>query len=506
MKQHNILQKTVVALLAIMATVAMQAQDLNSSYFTQDFKYRHQLNPAFGNDQGYCAIPVLGNLDIKLQGNMGMSDFLFENPNWGKPGEKRTVTFMHPSISYDDAMSGFGDDGLKMLLDMRLTLISLGFKGFGGYNTIEVNDRTSLGISLPRDLLEFAKNVHNDSYSFDDLSLRVQNFAEIAFGHSRDINEKLRVGAKLKVLLGIGRADLAMDGMSANLTGDTWTLQGKARADISLKGVQLKMKEDEYKSRYVTDANGNPKLDANGEKIPQKYQKVDDIDVDGAGLGGFGLGVDLGGVYKLNDDITLSAAITDLGFINWSNNVVAETDGTPFQFDGFKDVAIKSDYAGENGTFKDKGKSYGDQLSDFMNLQDKGDEGGRTTMLSATVSVGAEYTLPMYRKLSAGLLLQRHFAGENFSWNEGRLSANWTPLRWLNGGVNFGLTSYTASMGWIINIHPKAVNFFIGMDHVVGKTNKDMIPVNDANFSFALGMNVAWGGAKKTRRAADTLD
>ena len=37
---------------------------------------------------------------------------------------------------------------------------------------------------------------------------------------------------------------------------------------------------------------------------------------------------------------------------------------------------------------------YGDQITDFVNLKDLGDQGSRTTSLAATLNLGAEYSLP----------------------------------------------------------------------------------------------------------------
>ena len=79
----------------------------------------------------------------------------------------------------------------------------------------------------------------------------------------------------------------------------------------------------------------------------------------------------------------------------------------------------------------------------------------------------------------------------NYTWTEGRLSANWEPVKWLDGGASFAANSFGASMGWVINFHPKAVNFFIGMDHLLCKFSQDGIPLGK-NTSVALGMNIAW--------------
>lgn len=59
------------------------AQNLNSAYHTQDYKFRHDMNPAYGNDQGYFSIPALGNISVGLQGNFGYGDVVVKNPMYG---------------------------------------------------------------------------------------------------------------------------------------------------------------------------------------------------------------------------------------------------------------------------------------------------------------------------------------------------------------------------------------------------------------------------------------
>ena len=54
-------------------------------------------------------------------------------------------------------------------------------------------------------------------------------------------------------------------------------------------------------------------------------------------------------------------------------------------------------------------------------------------------------------------------------------------------------------MGWVLNVHPVGMNFFIGMDHILGKQSKEGIPLS-SNVSFCLGMNVAWGKAHKKKK------
>ncbi len=65
--------------LATIATGAM-AQSINSAYYTEDYKFRHDLNPAFGNEQNYISIPALGNISVNTHGNFGYQDVVMEQP------------------------------------------------------------------------------------------------------------------------------------------------------------------------------------------------------------------------------------------------------------------------------------------------------------------------------------------------------------------------------------------------------------------------------------------
>lgn len=455
-----------------MCSLHAMAQQLNSAYFTNDYKFRHTMNPAYGNEQNYVSMPGFGNVNVSTMGNFGYEDVIFDNPMFPSTSKDRLTTFMNPYISTADALKGFNFGDNKILGDVSITVLSAGFKGFGGYNTIELNARTSFGMSMPYELFEFAKNTGNRTYNIGNISANGQAFAELAFGHSRQINEKLRVGAKVKLLFGAGRGDVNIDNVKADLAADDkWTVSGHAKSEVSVKGFTYKTEEKEYK-----------------EEGRGTYQYVNDVDVDGAGLGGFGLAFDLGGVYKINNDFTVSAALLDLGFIKWSNNMVAVNGGEEFVFNGFHDVAVNEDRGGS--TLSMQGDKYSDQLADFANLQDKGDEGGRTTGIGATLNLGCEYTLPVYRKITFGVLSSTRFRGD-YSWTEARVSANWTPLKWIDGGVNMAFGSYRNSFGWVLNFHPKGYNFYVGMDHTLGKVSKEFIPLN-SNAAVSVGMSVAW--------------
>src|SRR5574344_1321719 len=332
--------KYILSAVLLSCSASLMAQNLNSGYFTEGLNSRHDLNPAFGNENNYVAMPGAGNINVNMMGNFGLEDVLFDNPT-ASGNNKSKTTFMNPYISASDALSGFKDNN-KLDGEFRIGILSAGFKGFGGYNTVELNLRAGLNAKMPYELFEFAKNTGNQSYDIGDINAEFQSYAELAFGHSRQINDKLRLGAKVKLLFGIARGSFEFNDVKANLTGDEWTISGDAQANLSMKGATYKMESKDYKSKTGT------------------YQHVTGIDTNGGGLNGFGLGLDLGAVYKINDDFTVSAALLDLGFISWSNDVYATNGSTSFTFSGFHDTGVNTN----DNTVDNQADDYSAQLSD----------------------------------------------------------------------------------------------------------------------------------------------
>ena len=456
----------------ITAATAAMAQDLNTAYFTKGYQYRHDMNPAFGNDKFYISVPALGNINFKLQGNIGIEDVLFKNPN---PGGKATVTFMHPDISYEQAMAGINDKN-KTLIDLRVSILSLGFKAFGGYNTLEVNVRNNFGFYLPGDLFRMAKGLTNKTYNFD-FGVRDMAYAEVALGHSRQVNDALRVGAKVKALIGGGYADLKVKGLEADFRADqnAWYMHtGELDANVYMKGLELK---------------NNPPGETFKDGRPDVHVDFGETDFDGAGISGFGGAVDLGAEYQVMEGLKVSAAILDLGLINWKNGNQLVQQNSTFTFDGFNDVAVK-DEGNEDNKFSNTSDKYSDQLSEFINVQVAEQGGSKSKMLAPTVNIGAEYEMPFYKKLTAGLLLQRHFNGD-YSWSEARISANVAPLKLFSFSASGAINNFGGSFGWLASIHRTGLALFIGMDHVITKTTKQMVPLR-TNASMNIGLNVSF--------------
>lgn len=124
-------------------------------------------------------------------------------------------------------------------------------------------------------------------------------------------------------------------------------------------------------------------------------------------------------------------------------------------------------------------------------LDDMGDTGGKTRMLGATMNLGVEYTLPVYRKLTFGLLNTTRIQGE-YTWTDFRLSANVAPVKCFDASVNMSAGTYGVGFGWLLNFHTKGFNMFLGMDRTLGKVTKQFVPLS-SNGSVNIGINFPLG-------------
>ena len=450
--------------LLVVATPAF-AQHTATGYFNQGYTYRNEMNPAFAPkdslSKNYIAMPLLGNVNVGLQGNLGVKDVIYNV-------DGRTTTFLNAGVSSSEFLSNIHDNN-KFNADIKINLLSAGFNAFGGYNTISLNTRASVSANVPGNLLRLAKEgVKNGSYDISDLCVHADSYVELAFGHSRRLNDQWRVGASLKVLFGLGNVDAEFDKALLTLNENEWSVEANAELQASIKGLE-----------YISETKMRG---ADGEQTEHTY--VNDIDIDGYGISGYGLAVDIGAEYTFNEQWKFSAAVLDFGFISWSNNYVASTNGDRY-FNTDTYLFSFDDDAYHNTD--DEWDRLAEGLADLYELQDNGDQGGRTKMLAATLNFGAEYTLPAYQRLTFGLLNTTRLHGQ-YSWTDFRISGNVEPVDIFSASLSFAAGTYGCSLGWMLNLHMSGLNLFFAMDHPLGSLSSEGIPLN-SNAAANFGLN-----------------
>lgn len=471
--QHNMnpILRNTCTVLALTLAVSAGAQNLNSAYFLEGYTYGHELNPAKKYDhKGYFSFPLMGNLNLGTRGNLALQDILYKNPNGSG-----LVTYLHPSISAEKAMDAFSRRN-KILSDVRLTLASVGFSTRQAYHTISLTMRSNAGINIPYDFFDITKNLQNKNYDFSSLGATTKAWMELGYGQSRQINEEWRVGAKAKWLVGLGRVNVKADNLSLRLADENqWTANAKATVEISAPGITW------GETKTVTDPSG------------RTYEEIDFDKMDAGNVKphGMGLALDLGAEWdmdRLVPGLKTSASLLDFGFISWGKTLVARNAGEPFVFNGFQNVQVSG---GPGTPIDDQYDNLADDFERLYRLEAAPTRSAKTTMLGATLNLAAEYQLPAYDRLRFGLLSTTRIQGR-YSWHEERLSATISPCRAFEASASLGLGTTGATFGWVVNIHPKGFNLFLGMDRMLGKLSKQGIPLR-SNADFTLGINFPIG-------------
>lgn len=458
MKLNN--KHLVAALIGFAAILPAAAQGTASGYFLENYNYRYQLNPAFGNEKSFVSIPGVGNLNVATRGSLQLSSVIYTL-------DGHTVLFTNPGISIGEVMDGISDCN-KIGADVKVNILSGGFKAWGGYNTISINAVASVNASIPGAFFSLAKEgVRNTTYDISDMRASGMGYAEIGLGHSREIQgvPGLRIGATMKFLVGLANMEAYFHEANLTLGENEWIGQTNADIYANIGSFQYEHKINKDTGReYVSGCNFD------GE--------------DSFGPNGFGIAFDLGAAYQWKD-FEFSLAVLDLGFISFSDTKHASTNGThTVNTDSY---TFNVNDNAEN-SFENEWDRLKDDLEGLYQPTDMGNVGSRSRMLGATVNVGVDYTLPMYKKIKFGLLNTTRVQGK-YSWTEFRLSANYSPVKCLSANVNGVVGSYSAGFGWLINVYTSGINFFVGMDHTLGKVTKQFAPLN-SNASVNFGLNV----------------
>ena len=297
--------------LVIFSLTPIASQTLRSGYFLEGNLQRFRLNPAFEGERNFVGIPLLSNLTFNTNGNVGLSNFIFP---YNQNGYGLT-TYMSGTVDAEKFLRGI-PKMTKLNEDLELTLLSAGFKGFGGYNTVSLSLREDVAFRMPKDYFVLStKGFQNNRYSFSGLAFKGLAYADLSLGHSRTIIENLRVCATAKILFGLVSSSMTLNKLEMEMDEQHWLVESKASGRIAQAG----------KMNLVLDERGVP--------TGVEHYKFS--------LSSFGFGVDLGAEYDMKDileGMKVSAALTDFGILFWNDVLNAGSREGRFEYTGFGEI------------------------------------------------------------------------------------------------------------------------------------------------------------------------
>lgn len=192
-----------------------QAQYLRSSYFMEGTSARLQLNPGLQPTKGYFNMPIIGSINMSASSNvLGTSDII-DILNSGSD-----------LYSNDKLFDRLKTDN-RLNVNLNTDILSFGWYRGKGFWSFNVGLRADFGAALSKDMFSMMRTMNgfsleniagtNQNYSLSNQTLNMKAYAEVGLGYSRRITEKLTVGARVKVLLGLARAEMNINQLDLDL-------------------------------------------------------------------------------------------------------------------------------------------------------------------------------------------------------------------------------------------------------------------------------------------------
>jgi len=212
-----------------------------------------------------------------------------------------------------------------------------------------------------------------------------------------------------------------------------------------------------------------------------------------------GVSIDFGAVYEYSDKITLSASITDVGFIRWaSNSVNLHADGSILY------IGEDLDQYTQNNQSQDIIQILQDTIQSSFQFNDTPNK--YFTLLPMTAFAGGSYQLnPMVKLGLTGKVF--YFNGTTIPSLTG--SVNLKASKFLNLSASASLANRSIrNVGFATIIGNQGFNFYFVTDmlpiNYVSETQSGaLFPYNSRSFNFRFGFNLSFGcGKSKNGRSS----
>lgn len=432
------------------------------------------MNPGLQPTRGYLNLPIIGGFNVTANTNsLGINDII----DITKDGND----FLNNNTLYNSLKQ---DNRFNM--NLNTNILSFGWIKGKNFWSVNAGLRMDIGAQINKDMFTMMRNMNGfdiksvagkpQSYKMGNQSINMNAYAEVGLGFSRRITEKLTVGARAKMLLGLARTEVNIEQFDLDLDiPEVPNIENMTPQEL----MDYEFSESDWYGKgysYNAKANVVTTLKGGGMTFDPETNMINGFDLDASsfGIAGTGFGIDLGASYSILKNLTVSAAVLDLGVMKWnkSNTTMAEVNGE-------ENVTISADnyeqYIG------------GDLLSlDRFDFKKKGNADYKTsTKLSTTILLAAEYGL-LNNKLSVGAVYSSRFVQPK-TQTELTFLATYRPSNAFNAAISYSpILSGGKSFGLALKLGP----IFAGTDYMYFGGNSKTI-------NGFVGLSLPLGGKRK---------
>jgi len=441
------------------------------------------MNPALQSSCNiYIGIPGINSAYLGVSNNsVGFEDIIFKGTGLYSDS---LISILHPSYDIDAFLAKLKPEN-RIAPEVYVSLLSFGFRAGENFFFLDIADRVNSHISFPKDLatlvLKGNADFINSPADFSSLSASATYFREIGVGFSREFIDNLVIGVKAKMLFGNANVSLQNDGFNLEID-ESNLFSHTINADLSLNfGYPVEVFRDP-ETGYIDSL---------------AVQEPDEGMIFNFGDPGFG--IDIGAVYNINEQFSVSASVVDLGFISWKEDVTNLRVKGSYEFEGI-DVSSML-VAGDTSSFDDAIDNITDTLLVIFDPEDSNDP--FKTYLPTKIYIGASYQLN--ENIGFGILSKTLIENGKL-WESFTMSANVQAGGFLSTSLSYSITNSTFNnVGFGLSLRGGPIQFYFVTDKLFYKLSRFnfpndgqasssiLLPSNLSSFNFRFGLNLVFG-------------
>lgn len=422
------------SLAAILLSLAGRAQSNLIFYNSGDQINAPNLNPAFLTGEGKLTLSLFpfAGLTVGYNDQKVMNEMIVNVLRGEQDNEKFKTVFR----------SMLGEDLFFQRLE--IPILNLGYRSGQGSFNFRIKDNMRLMTDLKGELSDFLSDPSVLAVPMNkaqDFPIHAMYYREYSLGYARElIKSKLTIGVRAKAYFG-------KFSMISNVRGSSEFQNNNYYFRTS---NQMKMS---FPAKLILDENDDLK----------SITTADDFSV-GSFLfnaKNFGAGFDIGFDYQVNDNVSFSASVTDVGQIKWKNNLNSMDYFGEYQFD-----PKYIDYSQSDDNHLVRSPDYPAETQQIPSLFKVAlNPAPYTTAMPVSVYAGLKYKASGH--LTWGVA-DRYVSVAQMAYNSFSISADYVlseKWRLLTGYGKQGPTYFNLPLAFIRSW--SAGQFFIGTDNIL---------------------------------------
>ena len=474
--------RIIIFLFLIWGTILqVQAQVTNTLYFMNGVPQSNRINPARQPDCGfYFGIPLVAPYSTVLTS----STFSYGDIIYPHPSQDSLITFLHPEGDQEAFLNKLKPLNF-VISELGTGLFSLGVRTGVGFFSVDVASRVDGSVYFPGDLIKLVLEGADEGseYTMNGLGADISGFEEIALGWSGAIGNKVQIGARAKLLFGLGNLSTTTSKFTLSTSEEVWHISSTMEMKASLPFAEIQYDEEGMIEDIIIEediSNLNPLAVAR-----MAFNKSN-----------FGLGLDLGIDYRPSDRWLLSASVLDIGYVQWKDEVHEISYKRDYDYDG---AEVDPFEFSDDNTFADFIDSTLSAIADtLLDALEMGPGEKYSRRLNSKLYLGASWNATP--GISFGLLSRTDFLKETVV-EQITASTNFKAGQFLNFTLSYSyMNSYFKNFGAGVSLSAGPVNIYAISDNVL---NMLLWPEETTTASVWFGMNLMFGYKQFSKRAND---